>query len=374
MVREIISIGVGQCGVNMMQTHYEAMLREHNLGFDGYSQDKTGPHKHLSTYTNESNPSVYFSENIDGSMSARALLVDLDSQSINNARSSSLARIFDPSSFLSHRYTARNNWCEGQYGIGNEMIDEIIDGVRKRIEEADSCFGFHFAHSLSGGTGSGLGSKIISQINEHYFKKIFMAFTVLPTLDSEIVVSAYNAILSMPTLIEFITLVNFVSNDAVSSMLDIENPGGKHDYAKVNEVVQRSVSAITASMRFPGGCNGDLRKLAINLCPFLRQHFISASYARVSLSSTTRRTPTEITRELISSLHDERNSISGTKSREGKTLTSATIFRGPLSPLLCAHELHRHTAINSHYQASMTASHLHLHRHTAINSHYQASI
>ena len=201
-----------------------------------------------------------------------------------------------------------------------------------------------------------------------------MAFTVLPTLDSEIVVSAYNAILSMPTLIEFITLVNFVSNDAVSSMLDIENPGGKHDYAKVNEVVQRSVSAITASMRFPGGCNGDLRKLAINLCPFLRQHFISASYARVSLSSTTRRTPTEITRELISSLHDERNSISGTKSREGKTLTSATIFRGPLSPLLCAHELHRHTAINSHYQASMTASHLHLHRHTAINSHYQASI
>lgn len=39
------------------------------------------------------------------------------------------------------------------------------------------------------------------------------------------------------------------------------------------------MSGITASFRFPGQLNSDLRKLAVNLVPFPRLHFFLVGYA-----------------------------------------------------------------------------------------------
>jgi tubulin beta len=48
------------------------------------------------------------------------------------------------------------------------MIDSIMDGLRKEAEACESLQGFQLSHSLGGGTGSGLGTLILSKIREEY--------------------------------------------------------------------------------------------------------------------------------------------------------------------------------------------------------------
>lgn len=50
-------------------------------------------------------------------------------------------------------------------------------------------------------------------------------------------------------------------------------------YSELNGLIANVMSGITCSLRFPGQLNADLRKLAVNLVPFPRLHFFTASYA-----------------------------------------------------------------------------------------------
>jgi tubulin gamma len=43
-----------------------------------------------------------------------------------------------------------------------------MDKIRRQIEDCDSISSVMMFHSLAGGTGSGLGSKIIESMNDAY--------------------------------------------------------------------------------------------------------------------------------------------------------------------------------------------------------------
>merc|ERR1712032_756770 len=59
---------------------------------------------------------------------------------------------------------AGNNWAKGHYTEGAELIDSVLDVVRKEAEGCDCLQGFQVTHSLGGGTGSGMGTLLISKI------------------------------------------------------------------------------------------------------------------------------------------------------------------------------------------------------------------
>merc|ERR1712032_1027990 len=63
---------------------------------------------------------------------------------------------------------AGNNWAKGHYTEGAELIDSVLDVVRKEAEGCDCLQGFQVTHSLGGGTGSGIGTLLISKIREEY--------------------------------------------------------------------------------------------------------------------------------------------------------------------------------------------------------------
>jgi tubulin beta len=63
---------------------------------------------------------------------------------------------------------AGNNWAKGHYTEGAELIDSVLDVVRKEAESCDCLQGFQITHSLGGGTGSGMGTLLISKIREEY--------------------------------------------------------------------------------------------------------------------------------------------------------------------------------------------------------------
>jgi tubulin beta len=91
----------------------------------------------------------------------RAVLVDLEPGVMDSVRSDTMGRLFNPSNFIFGQNGAGNNWAKGFYTEGAEIIDEAMDVVRKEAEGCDMLQGFQLAHSLGGGTGSGLGTLLL---------------------------------------------------------------------------------------------------------------------------------------------------------------------------------------------------------------------
>lgn len=82
---------------------------------------------------------------------------------------------------LSGQSGAGNNWAKGHYTEGAELVDSVMDVVRKEAESCDCLQGFQLTHSLGGGTGSGMGTLLISKIREEYPDRIMNTFSVVPS-------------------------------------------------------------------------------------------------------------------------------------------------------------------------------------------------
>ena len=70
---------------------------------------------------------------------------------------------------------------KGHYTEGAELVDSVLDVVRKEAESCDCLQGFQLTHSLGGGTGSGMGTLLISKIREEYPDRIMNTFSVCPS-------------------------------------------------------------------------------------------------------------------------------------------------------------------------------------------------
>lgn len=89
--------------------------------------------------------------------------------------------IFVTLTCISGQSGAGNNWAKGHYTEGAELVDTVLDVVRKEAESCDCLQGFQLAHSLGGGTGSGMGTLLISKIREEYPDRIMNTFSVMPS-------------------------------------------------------------------------------------------------------------------------------------------------------------------------------------------------
>ena len=83
--------------------------------------------------------------------------------------------------FLAGQSGAGNNWAKGHYTEGAELVDSVLDVVRRETEGCDCLQGFQLTHSLGGGTGAGMGTLLISKIREEYPDRIMTSFSVVPS-------------------------------------------------------------------------------------------------------------------------------------------------------------------------------------------------
>jgi tubulin beta len=261
----------------------------------------------------------------------RSVQVDLEAGVCNRLRSGPLGQLFRPDTYFTSDSGAGNNWAKGYYTEGAELIDGILDIVRRQSEATEALQGFQIIHSLGGGTGAGLGSLLLSKLREEFPDRMLSTFSILPAPNvSETVVEPYNSLLSIHQLVDNCDLTICIDNEALYDIavrtLKIKSPG----YKDLNELIAKVMCGVSTSLRFPGQLNGDLRKLGMNLVPFPRLHFLMPSFApfydpkarvfqRLSVS------------ELTSSLFDKKNLLVASDPRFGRYLTAACIFRGKVS-------------------------------------------
>ena len=151
------------------------------------------------------------------------------------------------------------------------------------LEEAEGCDslqGFQITHSLGGGTGSGMGTLLISKIREEFPDRMMATFLLshhqkfpIPLLNH--ITLLYQSINWLKTLMKLSVLIMKPCTIFVKTPLKLPQPS----YAELNNLVSSVMSGVTTSLRYPGQLNSDLRKLAVNLVPFPRLHFFMVGYA-----------------------------------------------------------------------------------------------
>jgi tubulin beta len=322
-MREIVQIQAGQCGNQIGSKFWEVICDEHAIDSSGksFGEDPTLLNK-INVYFNEIRSTRYV---------PRCVLVDLEPGVLDSIRASPSGQLFRPDSFVWGQSGAGNNWAKGHYTEGAELIDSVLDVVRKEAEGCDCLQGFQVTHSLGGGTGSGMGTLLVSKIREEYPDRMLATFSVFPSPKvSDTVVEPYNATLSVHQLVENSDEVMVIDNEALyhicNKVLKLSTP----TYADLNHLVSTAMSGITCSLRFPGQLNSDLRKLAVNLIPFPRLHFFMTGFAPLTAPNTSQYSNTTVA-ELTSQMFDSRNMMCACDPKHGRYLTASAIFRGQVS-------------------------------------------
>ena len=100
---------------------------------------------------------------------------------MDNVRGGPFGGLFRPDNFVYSHTGAGNNWAKGHYTDGAELIDAILEVVRKESESCECLQGFQVAHSLGGGTGSGMGTLLLNKIREEYADRIICTFSCYPS-------------------------------------------------------------------------------------------------------------------------------------------------------------------------------------------------
>ena len=274
---------------------------------------------------------VYYSEAQGGKYVPRAVLVDLEPGTIDVVKGGSLGGLFRPDNLIHGNSGAGNNWAKGHYTEGADLVDSVMDVIRKEAEDSDCLQGFQLIHSLGGGTGSGLGTLLLAKIKEEFPDRILMSFSVMPSPKvSDTVVEPYNAMLSTHQLIDNTDQTFCIDNEALHNICTRVLKISKAGYSDLNNLVSNTMSGITTCLRFPGQLNADLRKLAVNMVPFPRLHFFIPGYA--PLTSTAVKNYQSLTvPELTQQMFDNKNAMAACDPRTGKYLTVAAIFRGQVS-------------------------------------------
>ncbi|XP_003281445.2 tubulin beta-8 chain-like isoform X5 [Nomascus leucogenys] len=271
-MREIVLTQAGQCGNQIGVKLREVISDEHAI-------ESAGTY-HGDSHLQLERIDVYYNEASGGRYVPRAVLVDLEPRTMDSVRSGPFGQIFQ------------------------------------------------LTHSLGGGTGSGMGTLLLSKIREEYPDRIINTFSILPSpMVSDTVVEPYNATLSVHQLIENADETFCIDNEALydicSRTLKLPTP----TYGDLNHLVSATMSGVTTCLRFPGQLNADLRKLAVNMVPFPRLHFFMPGFAPLTSRGSQQYRALTVA-ELTQQMFDAKNMMAACDPRHGRYLTAAAIFRG----------------------------------------------
>ncbi|RYH21263.1 hypothetical protein EON65_21115 [archaeon] len=135
---------------------------------------------------------------------------------------------YDVSSIAYRHGGAGNNWALGYEMASGEFLDVSLNCMRKQIEKSDCGLTLCFLHSLAGGTGSGLGTRMTESCADVFSDMFRMNITVAPHHFGEVVVQYYNALLCLSKVASTSNATLVFENEIASllcrEMLRIEKP------------------------------------------------------------------------------------------------------------------------------------------------------
>ncbi|XP_075591017.1 tubulin alpha chain-like [Dermatophagoides farinae] len=327
-MREIVSIHLGQCGAQLGGATWELFCLEHGIfpdgtlpsngdGFEGFEDDAH---------------STFFSETSENKLVPRALFCDLEPSVIDEVRNGTYGQLFHPEQLISHKEDAANNYARGHYTVGKEVIDNVMDKIRKLVENCSGLQSFLMYHAVGGGTGSGLGCLILEKLALEYGKKSKLNICTWPAPEiSTAIVEPYNAVLCTHSFIEHTDVTFLMDNEAIydicTKQLSVEHPS----YHNLNRLIAQVISSFTVSLRFDGALNVDITEFQTNLVPFPRIHFCMSSYAPLITPELCRSEAISV-QDLTRSIVQPENHFAKFNPNAGSYIAMCLLYRGDVVP------------------------------------------
>ncbi|KAK6361701.1 alpha-tubulin [Orbilia blumenaviensis] len=321
-MREVVSINVGQAGCQIANSCWELYCLEHGIQPDGFltPEKREGPQ--------DQGFSTFFSETGSGKYVPRTIYVDLEPNVIDEVRTGAYRSLFHPEQMITGKEDASNNYARGHYTVGKELVDTVLDKVRRVADNCDGLQGFLVFHSFGGGTGSGFGALLMERLSVDYGKKCKLEFSVYPApQNASSVVEPYNSILTTHTTLEHSDCSFMVDNEAIYDIcrksLGIQRP----NFENLNRLIAQVVSSITASLRFDGSLNVDLNEFQTNLVPYPRIHFPLVAYSPVISASRAQHEANSVN-EITANCFEPANQMVKCDPRNGKYMATCLLYRG----------------------------------------------
>ncbi|CAG9769030.1 unnamed protein product [Ceutorhynchus assimilis] len=322
--REIIQIHIGQAGVQMASACWELYCLEHGIQVDGqlYPGYDTADHS----------SDTFFSITGSGQAVPRVVMIDLEPTVIDEIRTNYYRKLFHPSSLITGKEDAANNYARGRYTIGKEMLDLALDRVRLTADDCHSLQGFILFRAFGGGTGSGFTTSLLEGLSADYGKKSKLDFAVYPAPRiSPVIVEPYNAVLTTHGSIEDEDVCFVMDNEAVYDILDRKLDTPRPTYTNPNRLLAQVVSAVTASLRFEGATNVSLEEFQTNLVPYPRIHFPLVTYAPFISATKALHEQLSIA-QLTNACFEPASQMVKCDTRKGKYMSCCLLYRGDVSP------------------------------------------
>eukprot|EP00760_Papus_ankaliazontas_P038721 PhM_4_TR9260/c0_g1_i2/m.75849/K07375/TUBB; tubulin beta len=336
-MREVITVQIGQTGNRIGTNFWETVALEHALDERGLCRIMDGKQQPFD-FSDERclGRRTLYRETASRGHShqyvPRAVLVDLEPSAVDSIHASPLGPQFPRHHTVVGKTGSGGLWPSGCYGNGKDLHEQVMDVVRGQVEACDSPESFQLIFSLSGGTGSGMGSLLLGKLRERYPNCCFMATIVLPSMGSrcrDSTLAPYNALLGMYHVLELSTSTICLDNEALHRSVlkrEDEPTETRPPFSSMNRLAGEVLSDVTAGMRFPGQLNTSVRRLEMNLVPFPRLHLFCVARATTSISTTPVDTLTS-EHDLIHSVLHPSNSLITTR-RSNRHYAGAVMMRG----------------------------------------------
>jgi tubulin delta len=238
----VVTIQVGQCG-NQLGSALFSLLAD--------AQDKASQ-----------SSSSFFRHGLNGQMHARCILVDTEPKVIQSALSHST--FYDKRRAFVGQSGRGNNWAFGYNQLissssddpqrrqktsaspswnSNVMIDDpnqeefkilekVMEGVRTECEACDFAPDFLLVHSLGGGSGSGLGSRLLELIRSEHPLNYIATCSVAPRAAGDSPMQACNTVIALSFLQHYADAIMVFNNQ---EMLDAAGKGKGEEGANLSD-------------------------------------------------------------------------------------------------------------------------------------------
>lgn len=279
--KEVIHIHIGQAGCHVGESVWELYCQEHGIQHDG---KRMGGVDEADDEEEDESFGSFFSETSAGQFVPRALFVDTDPSTAEGLMKTKQKDLWKKANVV----CSLKGDCHSNFFAGLDIArqckfnDEVMDRVRIAADQCMNLQGFFVIHSFGGGTGTGVGSEVLREIDEQYRKKLIFQPVIYPSNQfSSSLVEPYNCIFAMHATADLVDLSMVLDNQGAWGMcsrnLGIKNP----KFKDVNRLIAQVLSSATTSLRFESELCASLQEVLTNLVPTKQYRYPILSLAPV---------------------------------------------------------------------------------------------
>lgn len=224
-----IVLQIGQCGNQLGEAIFDILYSELYEKQSKFSEK----YKSHFFYTNKGQSKPI----------ANAISIDMEPKVIENLlqKNKSKNYIFSPYNSYTKQEGSGNNWAFGYYSHGPKCENDIIKKVNHLAHKFHKLKSIIILQSMAGGTGSGLGSYLLTVLKDEFPNVTFINFMVAPKKGGEVILQNYNALFSLATVYEYSDYVFLLQNDRASDICKKILDMKKIDMDALNSVLSKNI-------------------------------------------------------------------------------------------------------------------------------------